>query len=513
MAINSQDQDVDDESVQSFRQSVTSRQSTTQFTDKTPWFSIALVAAMTTCTAAQYSIYFSSMWPYLQRLDPEVSEPFVGFSVAFYSFGQILCAPLIGWWSNKIKNIRIPIIFAISLQMLGNFIYLFAQVFERPNGKYAVAVSRFVCGLGASNIGLLKTYAATAARKEHRSRSIATVTGGLALGLICGPAIQIIFTPIGEKGWQITERFALNMYTTPPLAVCLVNITAMCIMGFIFKEVYAGLVDSKSSDNLKLPPADKTGVLMCYCVRFAQMFAFSSVETLSTPIAMTMFALSRTDAVTLVSIIHGAMSFVELFMYSSFVIFKLDRWLNERLVCLLGFSGIALCYFLSFPWPFLGTKLTIYNDSIAREYELMDKEPVGCNVDHLPWCEWTPQVNFYLYYATFAFLMTACFCLTNITMNTIFSSIIGPRRQGTQQGILQMVGSVGRLSGPLLISNLYTYLGIRYAWILEFLINVIACILWVFNYGHLIPIEEKMEKMRLKEIENSSEKDKIKVKF
>uniref|UniRef100_A0A1I7S6C0 MFS domain-containing protein n=1 Tax=Bursaphelenchus xylophilus TaxID=6326 RepID=A0A1I7S6C0_BURXY len=362
MAI-SHDPDVDHQSIRSFRDSICSKQSTSQFTDKTPWLSIGLVAALTMCTAAQFSVYFSSMWPYLQRLDPDITEPFFGFSVAIYSFGQIVFAPPLGWWSNKIKSIRHPVVVAISLQMAGNFIYLFAQAFPAPHGKYAVAFSRFLCGLGASNIGLLKTYAATASRKEDRSRSIATVTGGLALGLIVGPAIQLIFTPIGEKGWRITSWFALNMYTTPPLAVCLVNITAMCLMGFVFKEVYAGLLDSKSSQNLKLIPADTRGVWMCYFTRFAQMFAFSSVETLSAPIAMTMFALSRSDAVTLIALVHGAMSVLELSMYISFVGCKLDRFINNRLVCLLAFVGIGLFYVISFPWPFLPNKLVMYNET------------------------------------------------------------------------------------------------------------------------------------------------------
>ncbi|CAD5224289.1 unnamed protein product [Bursaphelenchus xylophilus] len=486
-----------DEATETFRNSISTQKSTTQFTDKTPWLSISIVAAMTTCTAAQYSVYFSSMWPYLQRLDPETTEPFVGLCAAVYSLGQIVFAPVIGWWSNRIKNIRIPIVVAICLQMSGNFIYLFAQVFPPPYGKYAVAFSRFLCGMGSSNIGLLKTYAATASRKEDRARSIATCTGGLAMGLIVGPAIQLLFTPIGEEGWRITSWFALNMYTTPPLAVCLVNITAMCTMAFLFKEVYAGLLDKTASDIPKLPPADKVGLWVCYIIRSVQMFTFSSIETLSAPVAMTIFALSRTDAVALVAIVHAAMSLLELFMYVCFVGCKLDRYVNDRLVCLVGCVGIAFFYAASFPWPFLSQPMVRYNETMAAELKIMGKEPLGCNVDHLPWCEYTPQVNIYLYYILFALIMTGGFCVINITMNTIFSSIIGPRRQGTHQGFLQMMGSVGRLTGPLLVSNLYTYFGIRYAWGLEFGVCVFAALIWVFNYDHLIPIEEKMERQKV----------------
>uniref|UniRef100_A0A1I7X3P3 ShKT domain-containing protein n=1 Tax=Heterorhabditis bacteriophora TaxID=37862 RepID=A0A1I7X3P3_HETBA len=39
----------------------------------------------------------------------------------------------------------------------------------------------------------------------------------------------------------------------------------------------------------------------------------------------------------------------------------------------------------------------------------------------------------------------------NIALSTLFSKIIGPRRQGTIQGIFQMSGSSGRMMAPLII--------------------------------------------------------------
>lgn len=84
-------------------------------------------------------------------------------------------------------------------------------------------------------------------------RAIALVTGGIAVGSMCGPAIQLIFTPIGYPGFQITENLLLNVYTLPAVAACVMNLVGMCFLWLLFKEKYAGLID-----------VDKTKVFILY---------------------------------------------------------------------------------------------------------------------------------------------------------------------------------------------------------------------------------------------------------
>lgn len=56
-------------------------------------------------------------------------------------------------------------------------------------------------------IAVLKTYAVTASTVEDRSRSIALNSGAFALGLTVGPAIQIVFNPIGYPGFHSSGAF------------------------------------------------------------------------------------------------------------------------------------------------------------------------------------------------------------------------------------------------------------------------------------------------------------------
>ncbi|RCN51043.1 hypothetical protein ANCCAN_02830, partial [Ancylostoma caninum] len=65
--------------------------------------------------------------------------------------------------------------------------------------------------LGVNTV--LRTYAVTASTVSDRSRSISLNSGSFALGLTIGPAIQIIFSPIGYPGTKLIGSLYLDMYT------------------------------------------------------------------------------------------------------------------------------------------------------------------------------------------------------------------------------------------------------------------------------------------------------------
>ncbi|KIH45824.1 hypothetical protein ANCDUO_24130 [Ancylostoma duodenale] len=72
----------------------------------TPWTSIYIAGGCGFVQVAQASIYLSSMWPYLRKLNPDASENFFGYIVALYSFGQCISAPVFGYWSNRIDQVN-----------------------------------------------------------------------------------------------------------------------------------------------------------------------------------------------------------------------------------------------------------------------------------------------------------------------------------------------------------------------------------------------------------------------
>jgi hypothetical protein len=54
-----------------------------------------------------------------------------------------------------------------------------------------------------------------------------------------------------------------------------------------------------------------------------------------------------------------------------------------------------------------------------------------------------------------------------------------------------MVGSMGRLVGPLLISNLYIIFGPRITWAIQIFLLIVTISVWILVYKRLVPLECK----------------------
>ncbi|VDL66906.1 unnamed protein product [Nippostrongylus brasiliensis] len=140
-----------------------------------------------------------------------------------------------------VASVRLPTIFGLNMMLLGNLIYLIIDVL--PTGhRYGIAMSRILIGIGSSNGVLLRAFASTASTSADRSRAIGCVTAGIAVGLVVGPGLQALFTPLGEDGVQLLG-WSLNMYKAPALLAAVVNIVGIIVMHFAFDERYAGIRD------------------------------------------------------------------------------------------------------------------------------------------------------------------------------------------------------------------------------------------------------------------------------
>lgn len=124
-------------------------------------------------------------------MDSDITETFFGITVALYSLGQCISSPLFGWWSNRIQQVKQPLSVGIYLMLIGNIIYILMEVFTFPPRRYLMLIGRFINGLGSGNVAVLRTYASTASTTKDRSKAIAYVTCGQALG--CVISLKLIF--------------------------------------------------------------------------------------------------------------------------------------------------------------------------------------------------------------------------------------------------------------------------------------------------------------------------------
>lgn len=112
-----------------------------------------------------FSIILTGVWPYLDKvnnflnsqtisynssfqLDPTAGKEFMGYIVAANPFAQMLFSPLMGWWSNKLGTIRIPMMVSLLLFAVASGIYSSLELFSDYR-KHWMLWTRFIVGISS----------------------------------------------------------------------------------------------------------------------------------------------------------------------------------------------------------------------------------------------------------------------------------------------------------------------------------------------------------------------------
>lgn len=82
------------------------------------------------------------------QLDPNAGKDFMGYIVAANPFAQMLFSPLVGWWSNKLGSIRLPVLVSLALFTVASAMYSSLELFS-SHRKYWMFGTRFLVGVSS----------------------------------------------------------------------------------------------------------------------------------------------------------------------------------------------------------------------------------------------------------------------------------------------------------------------------------------------------------------------------
>lgn len=136
----------------------------------------------------------------------------MGFVVAANPLGQMLFSPLFGWWSNKIKSIRVPLLSSMAIFCISSAIYSSLDLFK-DDVKYWMFFARFFVGVSSANIAVCRSYVSAATTLKERTSAVSMMSFAQVLGFVIGPALQAAVTPLGTEGFMFMNTFVINMYT------------------------------------------------------------------------------------------------------------------------------------------------------------------------------------------------------------------------------------------------------------------------------------------------------------
>ncbi|KAM9331450.1 major facilitator superfamily domain-containing protein 8 [Gastrophryne carolinensis] len=454
---------------------------------KSRWWSIRVMYLTMFISSVGFSIVMTSIWPYLQKIDPSADASFLGWVIAAYSLGQMLASPLFGLWSNY-RPRREPLVVSISILVAASCLYAYIHV-PTSHNKYYMLTARALVGFGSGNVAVVRSYVAGATSLSERTSAMANISAFQALGFILGPAFQAIFTLIGEKGVTIHGiNLQLNMYTVPSLMGAFLGIVNILLIFAIFRE---HRVDDLGRDigNVNFEPeesnqeseneesVDQVAVVSSNVLFFVVLFVFAIFETIATPLAMDMYAWTRTQAVFYNGIILAAIGVESVAVFIGVKI--LSKRTGERILLLTGLAIVWAGFFVLLPWGNQYPKIqwadiqntTSHNSSYwTPPMSSNSTEPTGCPATQ-SWCLYTPVIHLGQY-LTSDILIGIGYPVCNVMSYTLYSKIIGPKPQGVYMGWLTAAGSAARTLGPVFVSETYTHLGPR--WTFGIICGIVA---------------------------------------
>ncbi|VDK57653.1 unnamed protein product [Anisakis simplex] len=319
----------------------------------TSWKSIWLCYLVQMLSGVQFSMYFTSMWPYFSQLDSDATMSFFGWINTAYSLGQMIASWVFGYWNQKTMRAKQPACFGLFIMALGNTLY--AVLPEVPfQRKWLMLVARLLVGFGSAKV-------------------MALSNGSFVLGISLGPAVQAIFTPIGEEGF-VLGTVLINMYTLPPMIMVPVSLVSIFLLGVFFTENYAGTISEEDKkavrDVVEHSYETSFQILLLwfqnaiewphspasiYGSCFKQSLPVLKCLTM-TPLTMVLYNWNDRTAVLYNGIIHIIGCSIDVINYL-ILCYTPVRRVDKRKLMLFSMLCFIFYYIATSPWPFYSGSL------------------------------------------------------------------------------------------------------------------------------------------------------------
>ncbi|KHN72420.1 Major facilitator superfamily domain-containing protein 8 [Toxocara canis] len=456
---------------------------------KTPWGSLWLSYLIQAVTATQYSVYLTSMWPYLSSLDENADLTFFGWITTTYSIGQMFACWVFGYWNQKTMSTIKPATCGLVLMVIGNFLYGILPSLP-SNHRWYMLGARFIAGIGSGNLVTLRTYCSMASVPEDKSKAMSLAIGAYVVGFSIGPAIQALFTPIGKDGILI-GILRLSMYTTPAMIMALTSMISFFLLIFCFVETYSGVIteeEKKTDSFFVMPQYDRIAAYFCIYLWFMKQSLATMVEVIATPFTITLYKWTDSEAIFYNGILQFVGCFVDITNYLLLGYTRIGR-LDKRKMFLFSIACFTIFFTLTMPWPFYDGPLEYVdmgNDSIPEDTSVAG----GC-LSRYTWCAHTKKVPLPVYLICFTVVSGFAFPYLAAPLGVVFAEILGPRKQGLMQGVFEFGGCIARCVVPVLVMSLFEQSGYIWPTAINLAMVVIALFFVLLLYRRLVPLQLK----------------------
>lgn len=149
--------------------------------------------------------------------------------MAAYCAGQIIGSISLGWMARGQSQPRAKVflLLTVLLEAMGYALYV-----ATPN-KWAIVASRLLCGLGAGNITICRTYLTAVSEPAEMSGRMSDLTASQALGFLFGPIVGslcgLLDVPASD-GASVFNTFTLPGWVAMVFVLTNFGATAACFV-------------------------------------------------------------------------------------------------------------------------------------------------------------------------------------------------------------------------------------------------------------------------------------------
>uniref|UniRef100_A0AC35U0Y6 MFS domain-containing protein n=1 Tax=Rhabditophanes sp. KR3021 TaxID=114890 RepID=A0AC35U0Y6_9BILA len=499
--------------------SVRGKKSTSQIAEddvdiKTKWGSIFVIAIVAFISMIPASVVGPIEWAYLQISDHQADEAFYGYLVSGNALGQILSSAIFGFVSNRLQQVKAPILAGYVLAIISCGIYISIE-FVSHNKRFIFIGFEFILGLAVGAIQMYKIHVAMASSSKDRSKAFAMVSLAGMLAMISGPVMQYCFSMyLKYPGLRLLYGLHLNVFTAPGYLIIIFSFIGIGIMSLYFssgetmKDSEAAKVKKqitkiqmKDLDDIsigqgvtlydtlkkkkKVVKLDYLAILVCFIIKFAISITIILLRTIMIPYIQAVFAFNAKELVTYTSIIQMGIAILSVLWYISYIWFKLGTKLSERAAIVWGLCILVVFYLISFPWAFY--EMTIRQNLDINMIEIDPQITLNSSdICKYEWCKQTPAVNGYVLFPAIIIAIGTASPLILINLECLYSKLLRTINQGTMQGIFMALGDLLAVISPLIFNYLYEMYGPTIIWTFQLIFNCATLLIVFLTFDRLV---------------------------
>ncbi len=306
-----------------------------------PKYPIAFIASTWGfLTNIERAIILPTMWLYFVKYwGEDTAANFYGSTLGVFSLSILIATPLFGYAGHAKVNVKVLLLLANFMEVVGNLAYLFA------GSPWLVFIGRLVAGLGASCEPPMYADLTRSTEFHERTPFIIVLLLSRQVGLIFGPAFTLILNHLDLHVFDMK----ISVYNGPGLVMaCLWVLHSILIVMFYPSLDKSGAYSDEAQKNAsnsnnnacdaRFGGFKQYHFIALYATTFASYYSVMALESVLSPLANRAFNWGAVE----VSYIYIAASV--LIIVVSGLMHLMSKCIEDRKLIVIGLGFLVLAY-------------------------------------------------------------------------------------------------------------------------------------------------------------------------